>query len=86
MKNINKIFKISTAFILIFIAMSCGNTSKSESKSDESQETHKEGEIGYIEYISTLEQSLTIRQNYLEFLNLYNQMVNEINFLNGKYN
>jgi len=47
---------------------------------------YKEGEIGYIEYISTLEQSLTIKQDYIEFLNLYNQMINEINFLNGKYN
>ena len=47
---------------------------------------YKEGEIDYIEYISTLEQSLTIKQKYLETLNLYNQMVNEINFLNGKYN
>ncbi len=47
---------------------------------------YKEGEIGYIEYISTLEQSLTIKQKYLENLNLYNQMVNEINFLNGQYN
>jgi cobalt-zinc-cadmium resistance protein CzcA len=47
---------------------------------------YKEGEIDYIEYISTLEQSLTIKKDYLEFLNLYNQIVNEINFLNGKYN
>ena len=47
---------------------------------------YKEGEIDYIEYISTLEQSLTIKQKYLKSLNLYNQMVNEINFLNGKYN
>ncbi len=47
---------------------------------------YREGEIDYIEYISTLEQSLTIKQNYLENLNAYNQMVNEINFLNGKYN
>ncbi len=47
---------------------------------------YREGEIDYIEYISTLEQSLTIKKNYLENLNAYNQMVNEINFLNGKYN
>ena len=47
---------------------------------------YKEGEIEYVEYISTLEQSVTIKRKYLENLNLYNQMVNEINFLNGKYN
>ncbi|MCF6222448.1 MAG: CusA/CzcA family heavy metal efflux RND transporter [Flavobacteriaceae bacterium] len=47
---------------------------------------YKEGEIDYIEYISTLEQSLTIKQRYLENLNSFNQMVNEINFLNGQYN
>jgi len=47
---------------------------------------YREGEIGYIEYISTLEQALTIKQKYLENLNLYNQKVNEINFLNGKFN
>jgi cobalt-zinc-cadmium resistance protein CzcA len=47
---------------------------------------YKEGEIEYIEYISTLEQSVTIKRKYLENLNLYNQMINEINFLNGKYN
>ena len=47
---------------------------------------YKEGEIGYIEYISTLEQALKIKQKYLENLNLYNQKVNEINFLNGNYN
>ena len=47
---------------------------------------YKEGEIDYIEYISTLEQALTIKQKYLENLNLYNQKVNEINFINGRYN
>ncbi len=47
---------------------------------------YKEGEIEYIEYISTLEQALTIKLKYLETLNLYNQKVNEINFLTGKYN
>ncbi len=51
-----------------------------------SLKAYREGEIGYIEYISTLEQAITIKQKYLENLNNYNQKLNEINFLNGKYN
>ena len=47
---------------------------------------YKEGEIGYVEYMALLEQSMEIRSNYLNALNLYNQTVNEINYLTGKYN
>lgn len=47
---------------------------------------YKEGEIGYVEYIATLEQAVQIKRDYLERLNLYNQTVNEINYLTGKYN
>jgi len=47
---------------------------------------YKEGEVGYVEYIATLEQAVQIKRNYLEKLNLYNQTVNEINYLTGKYN
>ncbi len=47
---------------------------------------YKEGEVGYVEYIATLEQAVKIKRNYLERLNLYNQTINEINYLTGKYN
>jgi cobalt-zinc-cadmium resistance protein CzcA len=47
---------------------------------------YKEGEVGYVEYIATLEQSVQIKESYLNRLNLYNQTVNEINYLTGKYN
>ena len=47
---------------------------------------YKEGEIGYVEYITTLEQAAQIKRDYLDRLNLYNQTINEINYLTGKYN
>jgi len=47
---------------------------------------YKEGEIGYVEYIATLEQAVQIKRDYLDRLNLYNQTINEINYLTGKYN
>jgi heavy metal efflux system protein len=47
---------------------------------------YKEGEVGYVEYIATLEQAVDIKRSYLDRLNLYNQTVNEINYLTGKYN
>ncbi|REE80302.1 cobalt-zinc-cadmium resistance protein CzcA [Lutibacter oceani] len=47
---------------------------------------YKEGEVGYVEYITTLEQAVQIKRDYLDRLNLYNQTVNEINYLTGKYN
>jgi len=47
---------------------------------------YKEGEVGYVEYIATLEQAVQIKRDYLNRLNLYNQTINEINYLTGKYN
>ena len=47
---------------------------------------YKEGEIGYVAYITILEQAVQIKKDYLTRLNLYNQTVNEINYLTGKYN
>jgi cobalt-zinc-cadmium resistance protein CzcA len=47
---------------------------------------YKEGEVDYVEYITTLEQAVQIKESYLNRLNLYNQTVNEINYLTGKYN
>lgn len=46
---------------------------------------YKEGEVNYVEYIATLEQAVTIKRDYLSKLNLYNQTVNEINYLTGAY-
>lgn len=75
MKNINKIFKISTAFIFIFIAMSCGNTSKSESKSDESQETHEEGEVSSVIGLSENQLNvMKIELGIIESINLGNTL------------
>lgn len=51
-----------------------------------SNKAYKNGEIGYVEYIATLEQAAQIKRDYLEKLNLYNQTINEINYLTGKYN
>jgi cobalt-zinc-cadmium resistance protein CzcA len=47
---------------------------------------YKEGEVGYVEYITTLEQAVQIKESYLNKLNLYNQTLNKINYLTGKYN
>jgi len=51
-----------------------------------SNKAYKEGEIGYVEYIATIEQAVKIKQSYLDRFNLYNQTINEINYLTGKYN
>jgi len=47
---------------------------------------YKEGEVGYVEYIATLEQAVQIKRDYLDKLNTYNQTVNQINYLTGTYN
>ncbi|MBL4939560.1 MAG: TolC family protein, partial [Lutibacter sp.] len=47
---------------------------------------YKEGEVGYVEYVTTLEQAVQIKKDYLDRLNLYNQTVIKINYLTGKYN
>ncbi len=47
---------------------------------------YKEGEVGYVEYIASLEQVVQIKRDYLKRLNLYNQTLIKINYLTGKYN
>jgi cobalt-zinc-cadmium resistance protein CzcA len=42
------------------------------------------GEIGYVEYLQSLKNVISIRSNYLMSLNLYNQSVVKIEFLIGK--
>lgn len=51
-----------------------------------SNKAYKTGEIGYVEYISNIEQAIQIKTDYLNRLNMFNQTVNEINYLTGKYN
>ncbi|AUD01527.1 CusA/CzcA family heavy metal efflux RND transporter [Spirosoma pollinicola] len=41
------------------------------------------GDIGYVEFSLALQQALTIRSNYLDLLNQYNQSVLYINYLMG---
>ncbi|WP_456375916.1 TolC family protein, partial [Lutibacter sp.] len=47
---------------------------------------YKEGEVGYVAYITSLEQAVQIKTDYVSKLNLYNQTINKINYLIGKYN
>lgn len=47
------------------------------------QRAYRGGEIGYVEFSLALGQSLTIRANYLDLLNQYNQSVLYINYLLG---
>ncbi|NJN41483.1 MAG: TolC family protein [Flammeovirgaceae bacterium] len=42
------------------------------------------GEIGYLEYVQALKSTHTIRATYLDEVNLYNQLVIELEFLIGK--
>jgi cobalt-zinc-cadmium resistance protein CzcA len=48
-----------------------------------SQVSYNLGEIGYVEYIQNLTEAFNIRINYLEALNLYNQAIMELNYLQG---
>ena len=43
------------------------------------------GDIGYVEFSLALQQALTIRANYLDLLNQYNQSVLYINYLLGNF-
>jgi len=42
------------------------------------------GEIGYVEYIQNLTQSVNIKTQYLQSLNELNQTIININYLTGK--
>lgn len=45
----------------------------------------KSGEIGYVEYLQALRNALSIKENYLQALNQYNQSVITLEFLTGKH-
>lgn len=47
------------------------------------QFAYSKGEIGYMEYIQNLTQAITIKSQYLESLNKFNQTVININYLTG---
>ena len=49
-----------------------------------SQISYKLGEIGYVEYIQNLTMAFDTKLKYLEALNLYNQTIIELNYVNGK--
>ena len=44
-------------------------------------EALKNGDIDFLQYVQLLQNASTIRMNYLENLNLYNQTVLEINYI-----
>ncbi len=44
----------------------------------------KNGEIGYVEYLQALKSALSIRANYLQSLNRYNQSIIAIEYITGK--
>jgi len=49
----------------------------------QAQRGFESGEIGYVEYIQGLNRALTVRFNYLDILNQYNQTIIEIEFISG---
>ncbi len=49
-----------------------------------SQISYKLGEIEYMEYIQNLTMAFDTKLKYLEALNLYNQAIIELNYVNGK--
>ena len=46
--------------------------------------SYKVGAIDYLDYINTLNRALSIKQNYLDALNNYNQTIINIEFITGK--
>ena len=51
---------------------------------EQATRSYKAGALDYLEYVLTLNRALTIRQNYLEALNNYNQTVISIEYITGK--
>ncbi len=50
----------------------------------QARKAYRSGEIGYIEYLQSLRNALTIKSNYLLALNQYNQSIIKLEFLLGK--
>jgi heavy metal efflux system protein len=51
---------------------------------DQASRSYKAGAMDYLEYIHNLDQALSIRKNYLDALNNYNQTIISIDFITGK--
>ncbi len=51
----------------------------------QARKAYRSGEIGYIEYLQSLRNALTIKSNYLLSLNQYNQSIIKLEFLLGKF-
>ena len=51
---------------------------------DQSIRSYKAGALDYLEYVLSLGRALSIRQNYLDALNSYNQTVINIEYITGK--
>ena len=51
---------------------------------DQATRSYKAGAMDYLEYIHNLDQALSIRKNYLDALNNYNQILISIEFITGK--
>ncbi|MDP2338874.1 MAG: CusA/CzcA family heavy metal efflux RND transporter [Bacteroidota bacterium] len=51
---------------------------------DQATRSYKAGAMDYLDYILNLSRALTIRQNYLDALNHYNQTIISIDYISGK--
>ncbi len=51
---------------------------------EQATRSYKAGAMDYLDYVLSLSRALTIRQNYLDALNSYNQTVISIEYITGK--
>jgi cobalt-zinc-cadmium resistance protein CzcA len=58
--------------------------SEAEMIIDQATLSYKAGALDYLEYILSLNRALTIKQNYLDALNDYNQTLIFLEFITGK--
>jgi cobalt-zinc-cadmium resistance protein CzcA len=53
---------------------------------EQSTKSYKAGAIDYLDYVLSLDRALSIKQNYLDAINNYNQTIINIEFIIGKIN
>lgn len=51
---------------------------------EQSTQSYQAGDMDYLDYIQNLNRALSIRQNYLDVVNNYNQTIISIDFITGK--
>ena len=51
---------------------------------DQATRSYRAGAMDYLDYILNLNRALSIRQNYLDALNNFNQTIISIDFISGK--